>query len=231
MQVALALYMQRQVVSSTVSKVDAAQIVSRFTRSTLRLSTRAAGKLVGVSQTTVSGWRSWLRRGEDPAALPMPQPSTLQGIEAYLRIESDVEARRAALTIAAERLEEVVEGLRHEVSSPVAGIDKDRRSGVTGTSTSVRDADVPYRAAAVFDILGALLELDAVRQAGPNPFTAAVAAADRIIASIGSDTLAETWRAFLNVSIDAGHYDPSKAPDWSAEDIAELRKRLPPAGG
>lgn len=90
------------------------------------MSLRDAGGLVGVSHQTVKGWREWLVGGADPDALPAPQRATLDGIESYLRIEADIEARRAALRMAADRLRRTANELDEEASSPDAGISRER---------------------------------------------------------------------------------------------------------
>lgn len=114
-------YTRRQILSSTITRDEAAELVTRFVDSTSDISTRAAGRLAGVSHDTVATWRQWQTKGADPEALAVPSTTTIQGLEAYLGVADEVEIRRAALRLAADRLAVVVTDLRAEAKLPDAG--------------------------------------------------------------------------------------------------------------
>ncbi len=113
---------------------EVADIVKRFVVSTLSYGTRNAGRLGGVSHTTVAEWRTWRRGGSNPETLPPPLPETVLSLRGYLEIAGDVEIKRAAFRIAADRLDGLAKQLRSEAASPstdlsepdaVAGLDSD----------------------------------------------------------------------------------------------------------
>lgn len=113
--------MRRQILSTTISKQEAADLVRRFTANTSGMSLRPAGKLVGVSHTTVADWRAWAAAGADPEELADLESATVQGLQAYLRVADQVEIRRAALRLAADRLTQMADDLRNEAAEPDAG--------------------------------------------------------------------------------------------------------------
>lgn len=130
--------------SSDITAAEWSDLVKRAVAMTLGESLRGAGALLGVSQTTVKAWRDWSEDGSDPSALPEPKPVTVQGVRHYLAIASDIEARQAALRIAADRLEELAGELRREARSPSAADDGDLAARVQ-LAASERPTERPDR--------------------------------------------------------------------------------------
>lgn len=81
------------------------------------MSFREMGRQAGVSQTKAKEWRDWYDAGAKPKDLPSPQPTSLAGMEHYLRLADDLEFRRAGLRIAADKLENVAGELRREAET------------------------------------------------------------------------------------------------------------------
>ncbi|MEQ1573102.1 MAG: hypothetical protein ABL993_02540 [Vicinamibacterales bacterium] len=96
-------------------------LVKRFTGNTSGMGTRAAAKLIGVSHDRVAKLRLWAKAGADPEALPALEPRTVEGLAAHDAVAADVETRRAALRMAAERLELAAQEMRDEAEQPDAG--------------------------------------------------------------------------------------------------------------
>lgn len=132
-------YSECQNLSTIVSKQEAADLVKRFTGNTLQMGTRPAGKLVGVSHDTVAKWRAWDKQGANPEELANLEPTTVQGLRAYLEVADQVEIRRAALRLAADRLTEMADELRNEAAQPDAGaIQRVARAGRAAAARSRR---------------------------------------------------------------------------------------------
>ena len=103
--------------SSDTGKQKVADIVKRFVLATSDYGTRTAGRLGHVSHTTVAVWRDWQSKGSDPKTLPPPLPETVQSLRDYLGRAGDIEIRRAAFHIAADRLDELAKQLRLEATT------------------------------------------------------------------------------------------------------------------
>ena len=108
--------------SSVLTQEGVANLVSRFVVATLDYGTRGAGRLGGVSHSTVASWRSWRRKGADPATLPPLLPETVQSLGGYLKVAGDIEVKRAALRLAADRLDGVAGQLRREAATPLVSV-------------------------------------------------------------------------------------------------------------
>jgi len=108
--------------SSLISREDAAKLVSDFLESTSEMSLREAGRHGRVSHTKVAEWKEWRdEQGADPEKLPPLQSETVASLREGIRLANDEAFRRAALRLAADRLDKVAEELRSEASPRGAG--------------------------------------------------------------------------------------------------------------
>lgn len=83
------------------------------------MSSRVAAALTGgVSHTKVVELRKWKEAGGEPDALPDLQAEKIRALKVGTRLAADEDFRRAALRLAADRLEKLVEGLRKEAATP-----------------------------------------------------------------------------------------------------------------
>lgn len=104
-----------QAMSSPMIPENDHELVSWFVTETSDLALRPAGDLITVSHTQVGEWRAWHADGADPDALVI-RPSTRRAIADYMMIAEDVERRRQAYNIAADRLAELADQLRQEAT-------------------------------------------------------------------------------------------------------------------
>lgn len=71
----------------------------------------------GVSHQKANEWRTWYNGGADPETLPPPQKATIRKLQSFLGRVRDIEVRRAALQLAATRLEMLAAELRREAAT------------------------------------------------------------------------------------------------------------------
>jgi hypothetical protein len=129
----------RQILSSHTIDPETIDLVKRFTGNTLQMTLRPAGDLIGVKAPTVVALRKWYAAGARPEELTASQ-KTIDGIRSYMAVADNVEARRAALRIAADRLEGVIQELRDEAKSPDAGAIPRPESPADGSDVDPRRA-------------------------------------------------------------------------------------------
>lgn len=115
--------------STVITKEEAANLVTRAVATTLDYGLRRAGALLTVSHTHVSMWRKWVKAGSDPETLPELEPETVLGLRRHLAVSHEIETRRAALYLAAERMEEMARELRAEAGAPETTARRGARAG------------------------------------------------------------------------------------------------------
>lgn len=128
--------------SSLFATDSPAGLVKRFVETTSGYSLRGAGKLADVSHSLVDTWRKWVAAGANAATLPPPEAETLQKLGDYLAVAEEVEIRRVALHLAADRLEDLARQLREEATSGAAG-------ALAATDDASRSTAPPERQAEV----------------------------------------------------------------------------------
>lgn len=117
-----------------------ADAVSRFVAATSDHSLRQAAALIGVSHTAVGNLRKWAEGGANPEELSV-KPATLRAVRDYLEMHAEIKARRMALRVAAQVLEELAGELRDEAVSPRASGALDAQALVSRALREEREDD------------------------------------------------------------------------------------------